>query len=80
MAKVLTLPIEDNMGYSPDQIRTAVTLQELLEAVQDAIQEHGADATVILDNGQQYGAQFGQIRDASMGHEWFQEADTDTEF
>ena len=84
MATILTLPIDDNRGYSAEAVaeetRTQVTLQELLEAIQDAIREHGADSVVVLDNGQRYGAQFGVIRDASSGHEWFQPSDADDEF
>jgi hypothetical protein len=83
MATILTLPIDDNRGYTAEDVaeetRTQVTLQELLEGIQDAIREHGADAIVVLDNGQRYGAQFGIIRDASMGHEWFQKADAEDE-
>lgn len=83
MATILTLPIDDNRGYTAEQVaeetRTQVTLQELLEGIQDAIREHGADAIVVLDNGQRYGAQFGVIRDASMGREWFQPATEEEE-
>lgn len=76
MATILTLPIDDNQGYVAGDIRTNVTLSELLESIQEAIQEHGEDAVVVLDNGQRYGAQFGSIRPASSGHEWFQSSDT----
>jgi hypothetical protein len=74
----LVLPIEDNLGYAAEQIETNVTLNELLEAIQEAIQEHGGEAVVVLDNGQRYGAQFGRIRPAFMNEEWFQPADQDS--
>jgi hypothetical protein len=72
MAQKLVLPIEDGQGYAPDQISTNVTLQELLEGIQEAIQEYGSDSLVVLDNGQRYGARFGAIRPAAPWHEWFQ--------
>lgn len=55
------LPIDDNQGYSPDQVETGFTLADLLAVVQEAIAQHGDDAVVVLDNGQRYGAQYGRI-------------------
>jgi len=60
--RTVLLPVQDNMGYSPEQVETNVTLQDLLEAVQAAIEAHGADAKVVLSNGQRYGAGFGRIQ------------------
>lgn len=62
MARTVLLPVDDNQGYAPDQIETAVTLQDMLEAVQQAIQEFGADAKVVVSNGQRYGAGFGRLQ------------------
>lgn len=56
------LPISDNEGYSPEQIRTRVTLADLLESVQEAIENFGADAKVVTSNGQRYGASFGSLQ------------------
>ena len=75
MATRVTLPIDDNQGYGPEQIDTIVTLRDMLEGIQEAIEEFGEDAVVVLDNGQRYGARYGRVRDASSGHEWFQEAE-----
>lgn len=77
MNTIVTLPIDDNQGYSADQVETNVTLQDMLEALQEAIEEHGEDAVVVLSNGQRYGAGFGAIRPAFTGREWFQAADED---
>lgn len=62
MATTVLLPVNDNQGYAPDQVRTNVTLQDLLESVQQAIEEFGEDAKVVLSNGQRYGAGFGSIQ------------------
>lgn len=55
------LAIEDNQGYSPDQVKTSMTIHDLVKALQEAADEYGEDAMIVLDNGQQYGAQFGGI-------------------
>jgi succinyl-CoA synthetase alpha subunit len=62
MARTVLIGIDDNQGYAPDQISTAVTLEALLESVQNAIEEFGADAKVVLYNGQRYGAGFGRFQ------------------
>jgi hypothetical protein len=57
------LPISDNEGYAPDQIRTGITLLELLEAVEEAIAEFGEEAVVVtLDRDNRFGAGFGRLR------------------
>lgn len=53
--------VNPNEGYSPDQVRTTLTLGELLEQVQYAIQDYGEDAVIVTDNGQRYGAQWGSL-------------------
>ncbi|GLI28494.1 hypothetical protein ARHIZOSPH14_27360 [Agromyces rhizosphaerae] len=53
--------ISDNEGYSPEQINTHITLGAMLESIQEAIDEFGEDAKVVLSNGQRYGAGFGSF-------------------
>lgn len=55
------LAIEDNQGYTPHQVKTSMTLRDLVNALQEAADEYGEDAMIVLDNGQRYGAQFGGI-------------------
>ncbi|AVJ49946.1 hypothetical protein FDJ43_gp48 [Microbacterium phage Koji] len=62
MANTVLLGVNDNQGYSPDQINTSVTLADLLEAVQQAILDYGEDAKVVVANGQRYGAGFGSLQ------------------
>jgi hypothetical protein len=53
---------QGNLGYAPDQIETSVTLADLLEKVQEAVDEHGEDAVVVLqqtNNG--HGANYGKL-------------------
>ena len=72
--RTVLIGISDNMGYSPEQINTHITLATMLESIQEAIETHGEDAKVILDNGQRYGAQFGRIdsyRDQLVSGEGF---------
>ncbi len=59
--------ISDNQGYAPDQITTSMTLGRLLEAVEDAIEDFGPDALIVLNNGQRYGAGYGRIVDPGFG-------------
>lgn len=56
------LNISDNEGYSPDQIDDTITLGDLVAALEEAIEQYGEDARVILNNGQRYGAKYGSIR------------------
>ena len=62
MSKRISLNVEGNLGYGPDQIERAITLADLLEQVQEAIVEWGEDAEVVLyqtNNG--YGASYGRL-------------------
>lgn len=62
MSKRISLNVESNLGYGPDQIQTSVSLADLLEQVQEAIVEWGEDAEVVLyqtNNG--YGANYGRL-------------------
>lgn len=72
------LNISDNQGYAPDQINTDFTLGQLLEAVENAIEAHGAEAVIVLSNGQRCGAGYGSIVDPGFG-DLFQEAHDDDE-
>lgn len=55
------LNVEGNLGYGPDQVR-GMTLGELLEAVQTAVNEWGEDTEVVLHQvNNQYGANFGRL-------------------
>ena len=72
--RTVLLAVEDNMGYSPEQVDTDITLGDMLRMIQEAIETHGVDAKVVLDNGQRYGAQFGRIdsyRDQLISGEGF---------
>ena len=60
-AEKVILRINDRQGYSPDQIKDSITLGALLEAVEQAIADFGAEAMVVLDNGDRYGATFGRL-------------------
>jgi hypothetical protein len=62
MARTVLISIDDNRGYSPEQIETKVTLADMLASVQEAIEQFGEDAKVVLFNGQQYGAGFGRFQ------------------
>ncbi|WP_243224563.1 hypothetical protein [Microbacterium sp. CIAB417] len=57
----ILLAIEDNTGYTPDQVQNTVTVRDLMRALQEAADQYGEDTLIVLDNGQRYGAQFGGI-------------------
>lgn len=61
MTKHILMNIRDAQGYAPDQVEDTVTLGELLEAIEAEIEQHGADAKVILHAGGGYGANYGGI-------------------
>ena len=55
----LTMLISPNQGYGPDQVE-GLTLADLRELVNEAIDEHGEDAEVVTyDSGNRYGAKYG---------------------
>ncbi|QFG04724.1 hypothetical protein SEA_CHICKENKING_55 [Microbacterium phage ChickenKing] len=62
MAKYVTLNASSNAGYSADQVldRT-ISLNDLLEQVQQAIEDHGGDTMIVLNDGQRYGANYGYL-------------------
>lgn len=60
MSKLL-MHFSGNLGYGPDQV-TGTTLGELLEAIQDAVDEYGEDAEVVLCQGNNgRGANYGRL-------------------
>lgn len=59
--KQVLMNISDNGGYAPSQIRSDFSLGDLLEEVNEAIARFGEDATIVLSNGQRYGAGYGSI-------------------
>ena len=79
MAKTVLIPVSSNMGYAPDQIDTPVTLGSLLEALQEAIENYGEDAKVVLSNGQRYGAGFGEFSSWGQGTIEISDANPDDE-
>ncbi|QNL31060.1 hypothetical protein SEA_KAUALA_48 [Microbacterium phage Kauala] len=79
MANTVLLGVNDNQGYAPDQINTDVTLASLLEAVQDAIEQFGEDAKVVVANGQRYGAGFGSLQSYYGGEVVISDSNPDQE-
>lgn len=62
MAEYIVLSINSNAGYSAEQVKNeSISLGDLLSAVQDAILEHGEETKIVLNNGQRYGAAWGNI-------------------
>lgn len=62
MSSKVILSINSNQGYAPDQVADkSITLADLLQAVQDAVEEFGGEARVVLDEGGRYGANFGYL-------------------
>lgn len=75
MAEYIILPINSNQGYSPEQVMNeSITLGDLLAAVQEAIETHGAETKIVLSNGQRYGAGYGNI---SQWQDIFEEPEED---
>ena len=63
----IQMNVESNPGYDLDQINQPVTLASILQQVQDAIDEWGEDAEVVLhqtNNG--YGANYGRLYDYGL--------------
>lgn len=58
----IKMNVEGNLGYGADQIERPMSLGDLLEAVQEAVDEWGEDAEVVLhQQNNQYGANYGRI-------------------
>lgn len=61
MAEQVILRVQDHTGYAPDQITESVTLGALAAALEEAIEEFGENAMIVLSNGERYGASYGQL-------------------
>lgn len=62
MSKRISLNVESNLGYGADQIQTKLTLADLLEQVQDAIELWGDDTEVVLyQTNNRLGANYGRL-------------------
>lgn len=56
------LTIEPHQGYAADQVDSEATLGDLLDLIQDAIADYGADALVATYSpGDRYGAAYGRL-------------------
>lgn len=80
MATQILMNISDNQGYAPDQIDTRFTLGDLLEQVEQAIEDFGEEATIVLNNGQRYGASYGSIADPRGGYLFYSAADEQEDY
>lgn len=61
MSAKVTLNIESNLGYGPDQV-TGITLADLREMVEEAVTEWGGDTEVVICQiNNPYGANYGQF-------------------
>lgn len=73
----IKMNVEGNLGYGPDQIESSISLGNLLEQVEQAIEEWGEDAEVVLhQQNNRYGANYGSLAE---GFDLFQSADDDDE-
>lgn len=73
MSKRISLNVESNLGYGADQIDSPITLADLLEQVQSAIEEWGEDAEVVVyQSNNAYGANYGRL---SGGYDLFDTPD-----
>lgn len=62
MSKRISLSVEGNLAYGAAQIENPLTLSDLLEQVQEAINEWGEDAEVVLyQSNNRYGANYGRL-------------------
>lgn len=69
------LAINPQQGYAPDQITESLTLGQLAEALEEAIERYGEDSLIVtIDNANRYGAGFGSL---SMWEDLFTDADPD---
>jgi len=58
---VVLMSIAERQGYSPQQVTNTMTLFDLREALEEAIERFGEDAVNVTDNGDRYGARFGGV-------------------
>jgi hypothetical protein len=55
------MSIAERQGYSAEQVTNTMTLRDLREALEQAIERFGEDARIVTDNGDRYGARFGGV-------------------
>lgn len=58
---VVHMSIAERQGYSAQQVTNTMTLRDLREALEEAIEAYGEDAVIVTDNGDRYGARFGGV-------------------
>lgn len=60
--ETVILPIHNHQGYAADQIHSSMTLADLADMVDLAIERYGKDAIVVTkESGNRYGARWGSI-------------------
>lgn len=58
----ILMNVSTNRGYSADQVlKDSITLGDLLQRVQEAVDNFGEDVKVVLHNGDSYGAAYGVL-------------------
>ncbi|QGJ92747.1 hypothetical protein QDA04_gp77 [Microbacterium phage Megan] len=58
---VVLMSIAERQGYSATQVTNTMTLGDLQAALEEAIERWGAEAVIVTNNGDRYGAQFGGV-------------------
>lgn len=62
MADKVLLSVSNNEGYAADQIDNSMTLRDLYQAIEEAMETYGEDCMIVTkDTGNRYGANFGKI-------------------
>lgn len=62
MPHTVKLQHTGNQGYAPSQIRTRMTLGDLLSQLEEAIEEFGEDAVLVTyQTNNRYGASWGKL-------------------
>lgn len=60
--KRVVMAVSPNEGYGVDQIERSVTLGQLKEKIEDAINYYGEDCIIVTHNsGNRYGAKYGRL-------------------
>lgn len=62
MTKHINLQVTFNVGYKAEQvIDRTITLGDLLEQLKAAVEEHGEDTLIALNDADSYGASYGYL-------------------
>lgn len=64
MEKVVVVSVTPNAGYSSEQAleyRRGLTLEEIKNLIEEAIENYGEDAVLVTNSGDRYGATWGVI-------------------